>query len=610
MIKSVRYIAVLVIVGIVIAIGTVFAVTAGISSDTARQAIEQRMGDILGLPVRLRGRTEVHLFPSPYAVFNGVRISGAENSTTIEVGRVEADFDVLSLFRSIPTFSAFRMDAPDITLGVDDNGIVLWPSVETVAKQGSATEAPPEITDNLDLISTIRKKLPASIGRVSFQGGTIRFADRDGEITTYLTDLEGLLNWPNRDGALTLEASFSRQGADGQISISSASIADLDSVDGGDLSASLQFMGANISFAGQSALARPRYAEGQIDIQLDGALSVSSWIVDAPLLTAGVEQLRVSGPVSATENRLRMDSAEVAINSDAAVGAVEFLRREAGTASLTSTLAFDQLDLARLAGPGWRAMQRSFEPDGGLRSQMTGIDVDLRVSASAALLENGELNQFAGALTVRDDMIAVDVGDAVYEGGRVQFRYKDEYKSDSSGAYLSFRVSDLNSTSVADQLVLGPLFPRGTISMTGDFNGSSGTLRQFWRGATGKLSVSASDGVIPGVALDTIFLTDSGNQFMALEINDNAGDRFEALNGEFMLNNSAFQVADLSITYPAELVTVEGIISPINGSIALTTKLQGDDSNRQSSTVFVGGTLGRPYATQVLFPFAEPPMER
>ncbi|MEO1700983.1 MAG: AsmA family protein [Pseudomonadota bacterium] len=605
-IRTARYIAFFALIGLVIAVGSVFAVTAGISTDTARQAIERRMGEILGLPIRLRGRTQIHLFPAPYAVFNGVRVSGDANQTTIEIERVEADFDVFSLFRSIPTFSAFRMQAPDITLGIDPNGIVLWPSVETVARQRSATDAPRELVDNLDLASSIREKLPGSIGRISFQGGSISFIDGEGTKSTYLSDLQGELSWPSRDGAMSLQASFSREGTTGQLQISTMSVSDLYSVDGGDLDVDFQFKGASLSFAGRSALERPRYAVGNLDFQLDGALSVGEWISDAPLLTAAVEKLGVSGQVSATENRLRIDKANASINDDIATGAVELLRRESGRGVLTSTLAFSELDLARLVTPSWRAMQRSFEPDGGLRAQMTGMDVDVRVSASTASLAQGAFTEFAGALSVREDLISVDIGDASYEGGKVQMRYKDEYKQDSSGAYISFRMDDVNSALLADKFVLGPLFPRGRISMTGDFNGSSGTLRQFWRGATGKLSVSANQGVIPGVQLGSIFALENSNQFMALRNNRAAGDAFDTLGGTFTLANAALLVESLSIAYPRNTVTVQGIISPINGSVALTTELQDSDGAKQAPTVFVGGTLGSPYATQMLFPFEQP----
>ncbi|MEO1749767.1 MAG: hypothetical protein AAFR27_14350, partial [Pseudomonadota bacterium] len=363
-----------------------------------------------------------------------MRVASEANQTTIEIERVEADFDVFSLFRSIPTFSAFRMQEPQITLGIDGTGIVLWPSVETVARQLSATDAPPELVDNLDLTSSILDNLPASIGRISFSGGSIRFVERDGTETDYLSDLQGLLNWPNRDGAFSLQSSFSRDGSEGQFQLSSNSVSQIYSVEGGNVDSSLQFKGALISFDGRAALARPRYAEGELNVELDGLRSVSAWIDNAPLLTAGIEKLGVSGNVSATQSRLRMDNAAVTVNDDIANGAVELLQRESGKSVLTATLAFDALDLARLVTPAWRAMQRSFEPDGGLRAQMTGMDIDMRVSASSAALTQGEFTQFAGALSVRDDLISVDIGDATYEGGTVQLRYKDEYKQDASGA--------------------------------------------------------------------------------------------------------------------------------------------------------------------------------
>ncbi|MEL6817176.1 MAG: AsmA family protein [Pseudomonadota bacterium] len=605
-VRSARYFLIFAVVGMIVAIGSVFAITAGISSDTARNAIERRMGEILGLPIRLRGRTEIHLFPAPYAVFNGVRVASEANQTTIEIERVEADFDVLSLFRSIPTFSAFRMQAPRITLGVDDNGIVLWPSIETVARQLSATDAPPELTDNLDLTNSILENLPSSIGRISFIDGSIRFVERDGTETDYLNDLQGILNWPNRDGAFSLQSSFSREQSEGRFDLSSNSVSEIYSVEGGNLNTSLQFNGALISFAGRAALARPRYADGTLDFELDGLRSVNAWIDSAPLLTAGIEKLGVSGEVSATQNRLRIDDADVTINDDIASGAVELLRRDSGRGVLTATLAFDALDLARLATPAWRAMQRSFEPDGGLRAQMTGMDIDLRVSASSASLTQGEFTQFAGALSVRDDLISFDIGDAAYEGGSVQLRYKDEYKENASGAYISFRANDVDSTLISDKFLLGPLFPRGRVSMTGDFNGSSGTLNQFWRSATGKFTIASQDGAIPGVELGNVFEPSNGNQFMALTADDAAGDSYETLNGTFNLSNAALIVDQLSIAYPQSTLQIDGIISPINGSVALTSRLQNPASDQAASRVFVGGTLRQPYATQILFPFEQP----
>ncbi|MEN0002050.1 MAG: AsmA family protein, partial [Pseudomonadota bacterium] len=503
--KAVRTIIVISLAFVVLGVGALFVISTGISTDTARQAIERRMAEITGLPVRLRGRTEVHFFPAPYAVFNGVRIASSDGPTIITIERVEADFDMVSLFRSIPTFSSFHLFSPDIRFGVDQNGLLRWPSVEAVARQGSATEAPPALADNLALSDIIRENLPPTIGRISFEGGTLGFVDQEGNNVPFVSSLDGSLNWPRRDGALSLQASFEHDGTDGQFSLNTDSVGDLYAVDGGGLTFAFTLDGTRIEFDGRSAIAEPRFATGALLLEFERPGAINRWIDDAPLLTAGIDMLRLSGEASATANRLRMDNATLVVNEESGSGAVELLRRDSGRRVLTSTLAFETLDVSRLSLPTWRAMTRLVEPAGGLRQYLTGVDADLRVSASTAQFFDTELTNFAGALTVRDEMFSVDIGDATYAGGSVQMRYTDAQKTGDKGAQLSFRMSDVNSATLADHFELGPLFPRAQLDVTGDFQGVSGTLMQFWNSATGKLTLSAEAGNIPGVQLDGAF---------------------------------------------------------------------------------------------------------
>lgn len=600
--KVVRGIILIALACVVLAVGAVFVISTGISTDTARQAIERRMAEITGLPVRLRGRTEVHFFPAPYAVFNDVRIASADGPTTIAIERVEAAFDMVSLFRSIPTFSSFRLVAPDIRFGVDGNGILRWPSVEAVARQGSATEAPPALADNLALSNIIRENLPPTIGRITFEGGTIGFVDQEGNDVRFVSALDGSLNWPRRDGALSVQASFMRSGEDGQFSLSTDSVGDLYAVDGGTLTFAFTLDGTNIDFDGRSAIAEPRFATGALQLEFERAGAISRWVDDAPLLTAGIDTLSLSGQASATANRLRMDDAAIVVNGESGIGAVELLRRDSGRRVLTSTLAFETLDVSRLSLPTWRAMTRQVEPAGGIRQYLTGVDADLRVSASTAQFFQTELTNFAGALTVRDDMFSVDIGDASYAGGSVQMRYTDARKTGEKGAQLSFRMSDVNSATLADHFVLGPLFPRARLNVTGDFQGGSGTLVQFWNGATGRLTLSAEAGNIPGVQLDGAFSPDNNEQFFALDNAEAAGDVFQTADGELLLLNGAFRVEKFQVAYPERTLQVDGIISPIGGSVALTTRVDDAGSDTKELPVFIGGTLARPFATRILFP--------
>ncbi|MEM1376247.1 MAG: AsmA-like C-terminal region-containing protein, partial [Pseudomonadota bacterium] len=317
----------------------------------------------------------------------------------------------------------------------------------------------------------------------------------------------------------------------------------------------------------------------------------------------GIENLSIAGSASFTEQRARMDDANITINEHNGIGALELMTRETGERILTATAAFDAVDLGKLAGPSWRELNRPFDPAGGVRKSMTGLNADIRISASMANVGALQLDNFAGAVSVRDEAISIDIGDASLAGGTLQLRYKDDATLSKDPVSLSVKGTDIDTSALPSEVSLGPLIPRGPISFTADLNGPSRVIRRALRSATGTISVSGQQGRLPGISVSDVLDTNDATQFFALAAEGGDGDIFDTFEADLTLADGAYRPEQIKVTYPSATLNVNGVISATNGSVAMTAILQEvEDGMIPPPPVFIGGTLLQPFATFILAP--------
>ncbi|MEM1378427.1 MAG: hypothetical protein AAGG69_13660, partial [Pseudomonadota bacterium] len=320
---SVRIIISLVVVAALLVVGGAWAVSTVISTDTARQAIEKRISDIVGLPVRLAGRTEVRFFPRPYAIFNNLTVVDQSGSLLIDIDRVMGDFALMSIIRSDPTFRSFRFERPTIFVRQDENGMVVWPALNMSDEQAETSGQSAIASDPLTRTQAIIASLPAALGRATIANGTINFISESDEEDRFITQLDGTLAWPRRDGAISLTTTFTWRGRGGQLKLEANSVGDLFSTVGDTLAVDLSIGAASLRFDGEASLEQPRFSRGNIALSFQSGLAVRRWIDQAPTLLAGIENLSIAGSASFTEQRARMDDANITINEHNGIGALE-----------------------------------------------------------------------------------------------------------------------------------------------------------------------------------------------------------------------------------------------------------------------------------------------
>ncbi|MEL6436063.1 MAG: hypothetical protein AAFP99_04620, partial [Pseudomonadota bacterium] len=286
--RAVRFgIAAFVVIGLLVAAGLSSLPTL-VSTDVARRAIEARMGEIIKLPVRLEGGTKIDFFPRPSATFNGLTITGSDNTPFMTFDQVEGDFEITSLFRATPTFSAFRIKTPMITVALDADRRLLWPALNQQGLERSATEAEDAAApDNLAIAYRILKTLPAAIGSMTFEDGTVAVVHANGETRTVATRLAGSLDWPRRDGALSLDVTMSWGGRDSAIALQTSSMSQLFTQDGAPMQLDVSSGPTRFAFSGEAALQQPHFARGDLEADIGSTAELKRLAGGAPLLLAG-----------------------------------------------------------------------------------------------------------------------------------------------------------------------------------------------------------------------------------------------------------------------------------------------------------------------------------
>jgi AsmA protein len=460
-----------------------------ISAETAREAVKAEIRAVSGLEPILRGPASVSFFPLGTVSFDDVTVGedGAGNKA-LTADRLTARLRFFPLLIG-------RIQVSDLTL--------VRPTVTVVREPGGKSNWTP-LAGTLSAALRPNAGSSASFSEIRINEGTVLIRDDAREVAETITNIEGSLAWPSmfRSFAATGHLDWRGERVDGSLSISDFVAA----LDGDPSSVKLRLTGAplKLAFEGQFSIRPTWKIEGTVAADAPSLRDAVRWAGRKQLPGGGgFGHFSLKAKTNLVGNNLALSGVNIELDDNAAEGVLTFASD--GRQTLQGTLAAEGIDLTPyvstvrlLAGDEreWNGMPIALD-------NLSGIDLDLRLSAAQVKLSGTKLGRTAIATNLRGGQLTVTVGESQSFGGIIKGSF-DLAKSQPGAdvkAQLLFSDVDLQSC-------LGALFGMQRLEGKGNlaFNieGSGGSVMAVTKTLTGSASLTGLKGAVTGVNVEQL----------------------------------------------------------------------------------------------------------
>jgi AsmA protein len=472
----------------VVAVGFAFllALSFLISADTVRESVKSQIRAVTGLDPLLRGDVAVSLFPTGSVTFNDVSLGdNRTGASALTAQQLVVRLRFFPLLTGRIEIADVTLARPTITVNFAPDGRSNWSGhIETLAR---VLQPSP---DRMESFSEIR-----------IAGGTAIVRNDAQKVIEVLTDVDFALAWPS------ISKSFGATGRfvwhDEPID-ASLSLTDFVAALVGDRSGlKLRLSGAPLKFAFDGAISH------QPTLKMEGTLAVdttslrdtlrwaSYWISPS----AGFGRFALKAQTSVAGANVSLSGVNVELDGNVGEGVLTFAAD--GRKSLQGTLAVEGLDLTPYVSTArvltdrehnWSRRQIPFEG-------LSGVDVDLRLSAARVTVASAKLGRTAVAANLRSGNLTVAIGESQAFGGIVKGSLG--VASSQSGADLKaqmqFSEVDLGQ-SLGELLGFRRIEGKGDLGFMLDSSGAS--MYELTRTLNGTATLVSRKGMIAGVNVE------------------------------------------------------------------------------------------------------------
>ncbi|HOV04607.1 MAG TPA: AsmA family protein [Kaistiaceae bacterium] len=524
-----------------IAVAAVVAITPVlISSDTVKTQIAAQISDWTGAPVTLTGEPVVTLFPDLTVKLKGVTVAGAGGADApplVAMDVLRGSLRLLPLLGGRFEISEFRMTRPRLHLEVDASGAGNWQLLDGSVARGLAT-------GNGDPAGNLR------LGTFVLADGIVTFDDHRTGRHEEATNIDLEVDWPTLDSRGSASGTLVWRGEVVETNISASAPLAFFSGESSDLRLGLASPPLRVAFSGT--------ANRRADLQLEGDLDVSSPSVRRLLEWTGrpvgpgatFGPLSVSSAVNMVGPSASLADATIELDGNKAEGVLAIKLGEKRP-SLQGTLALDTLDLSAYggllaaeppaAGQTWR--------DAAIpAAALDALDLDLRVSAGRVLLGKAKLGRTALSAMMRDQRLALEVGEAVLYGGRGDGSVVLEASAAGVQGRASGSLSGVKLGALLPDLFAHPGI-EGDARVSASLQGRGATYHALLRSLSGTAEATIAPGAILGTDIVSLVTAALGQP---LPKGAEAGSRtaFETAEAKVTIAGGVAEIDSLSVTSP------------------------------------------------------------
>jgi AsmA protein len=596
----------------VVVIALAFAALPYIASTRIiRDRIAWEMGAWSGYRVTIEGTPRIVIWPKFRAILTDVDLSDwahTDGPPVIEAERVDIDLSAMAALRGDVVFSTARLIRPTLRVERTAKGLFL-PAVPSGGRIAHSVD----ITRRLiaaDPTNPNANKLPDDpFGTVEFRDGRV-VTSVDGKDAEILTGLTGKASWAALNGAAQFSATGIWRGESVSIDIGSPKPLLLFAGGSAPVSVSFKAAPATFSFDGTASLAQNAYLDGTAKFSAPSLRRVLEWSQAGIAPGAPVGSVSVSSKITAGVGRVKFDSAEIVLNNNPGMGALDFSFADARPV-MSGTLAFDTLDLRSFLS----AFTPLASPDGqGARNVDANfanrLDLDLRLSAAHATAGATQLADVAATAQVKNGLAVFDISDASAFGGNIQASLRLDRRPQGAQAEIRLLAADVDGAGFGAAAGMTRLIPTGKGTVSVILKGPGMTWDSILENADGSISATFGAGTLTGLNLPDFLKRSEQGGFFPLDDVANGTVPVDGVELKATISKGVARIDKAESASAKSKIWLTGIVPFAGHGLALTGGVVQPNqtaapTNGQSATTpdqvsfFVGGTWSTPFISPI-----------
>lgn len=576
---------------VLIVFGALAAVSFLIPAEQVREAVKEQIRAVTGLDPVLRGATSVSLFPSGSVSFSDVILGGDEaKEPPLAVAQLTARLRFFPLLSGRVEIADVALVNPRVVVTIDADGHSNWsPLIES-------------LTRALDPKNN-RASALLSFSEIRIGGGTILVRDDSRKIIEHLSNVEVSLAWPaiSKSFAATGQMSWRGETVDASVLFGDFAATLLGEKSG--LKIRLSSAPAKLAFDGAMSLRPTLKVEGTLAADAPSLRRALVWTGQQPLPGGGFGRFSLKAQANMVGGTIALTGVGVELDGNAAEGVLTFATT--GRQTWQGTLAADSLDFTpylstiRLLTTNQREWTRMpIEIDG-----LSGLDLDLRLSAAKIALASAKLGRTAIAANLRGGKLVVTVGESQAFGGVIkgslglaQARQGAELKSQ-----LLFSNVDLESC-MGELFGIRRIEGKGSLAFTVEAAGDS--VLALTHTLNGSATLTSKNGALTGLNVEQLLRRlerrplSGGNEFRT------GRTPFNELNVAIKIAQGNATVEDMSLEGPSVRVAMAGSASIPTRDLDLkgTASLIGTATNEGRSVFELPFVVQGPWDDPIMLP--------
>lgn len=567
-----------------------------ISSDLVRERMESAVEEWLGHDVVIRGTPQLAFWPRPVVTIDDIVIRQEEKPDAAILGHVaslSARFNIWDAVRGAPVFRNFTLIEPHILFRQNADGSFNWGAEGLLGQALHKTGESLPATQN-----RVQLDRDPVIGDITILRGSLQFEDHTGRSLT-LDNAQGTLDWPrlSKSARLRMEAVVNDQPV--SLDISAAEPLLLLAGRGSEVDATLQSALLNASFSGTADLQRYAFLSGDLKISVPDVAKAVAWSRLPVHIADRLSNLSLTSKLLTIGNVLRFDQLSLAANNTKGTGVMD-LSMATGTAAprITGTLAFDTIDLTRLAEAIAREDQTETGETSGKQSPLERqIGFDVRFSAATAALgpltlENTAVSVVSSATQVQIEVLDSDLFKGSLTGELTLLQAPER------STKLRLALRDIDLASLGKALAWSSPSISGTGSFQGKMKLSKTLLQASPEDAMGDFRLQVKSGTLEGLDLPKLLSLASGSSYFTLQQAGGTATSFETLDATGKINGSSAELTAANILAAPYKLSLAGVVPYETRSLSLSGTIE-DATDRHR--LFIGGAWPNP----VIWPVQE-----
>jgi AsmA protein len=559
---------------VALAVGTGMLVAAGylISADAVRRQVLSEVRAVTGLNPILRGEVTVSVFPSGSVSFADVVLGDATRPALI-AERLTARLRFFPLLLGRVEIADVALERPTIAVDLEPNGRSNWSGLIEALTRSQTMDAHPV----------------AAFSEMRIDNGTVVVRSAANRLDETLNNVDFSLAWPSISKSFGATGRFVWHGEPLDMTLT---LGDFPAALAGNRTGmKLRIAGKPVKAAFEGAISvKPTLKiEGTLAADAASMRDALSWAGQQPLPGGGFGHFAIKAQTNVMGGTIALSNVNVELDGNTAEGVLTFATD--GRKTLQGTLASDTLDLTPYVSTVrlLTANQREWSNARITLDGLSGIDLDLRVSAANVVMSNAKFGRTAIGANLRGGHLVVTVGEAQAYGGVIKgsLTLADFDAGVDVKSQLQFSNVDLESC-------LGQLFGlhrlEGKGNITFAVDGSGDSVLAVTRTLNGTASLTGKNGALAGLNVEQLL--------RRLERRPLSG------RGEFRSGRTPFDKIAVTLTVSQGTVTVADV--KVEGSavrLALTgsASIPARDLDLKGTAVLVAAN--KPEAAAFELPF-------